>query len=122
MNSVHDHVAAFIRDTSYESLPKAIQHQARRCLLDLIGVAAAGTGTQLSAILRDHVADQGLETGAPLLFDGRRTAAPQAAMANAGTIDSMDGHDGHPMTKGHAGAAVLPAVMALIDGRSTRDD
>lgn len=122
MNPVHDHVAAFIRDTSHESLPKAVQHQARRCLLDLIGVAAAGTGTQLSTILRDHVADQGLEGGALLLFDGRRAAAPQAALANAGTIDSMDGHDGHRMTKGHAGAAVLPAVLAFIDDGNNLED
>lgn len=37
-------------------------------------------------------------------------------MANAGTIDSMDGHDGHRLTKGHAGVAVFPAVLAFIDG------
>ena len=31
------------------------------------------------------------------------------------TIDSVDAHDGHPLTKGHAGAAVLPALLALAD-------
>lgn len=122
MNPAHEHVAAFIHGTSHESLPKPVQHQARRCLLDLIGVAAAGTGTKLSAVLRDHAADPGLESGAPLLFDGRRTPAAQAALANAGTIDSMDGHDGHRMTKGHAGATVLPAALAFIDNSNKLED
>ena len=36
-------------------------------------------------------------------------------MANAATIDSFDAHDGHKLTKGHAGAVVLPAVLALGD-------
>ncbi len=36
----------------------------------------------------------------------------------------MDGHDGHRLVKGHAGAAILPAVLALLDqkdGADTRD-
>lgn len=37
-------------------------------------------------------------------------------MANAATIDSMDGHDGHRLVKGHAGAALLPSALAFIDG------
>lgn len=35
-------------------------------------------------------------------------------MANATTIDAFDAHDGHSLTKGHPGAAVVPAVLALI--------
>jgi 2-methylcitrate dehydratase PrpD len=49
----------------------------------------------------------------PLMLDGRRASAPGAAFAGAATIDSFDAHDGHALTKGHAGAAVLPAVLAF---------
>jgi 2-methylcitrate dehydratase PrpD len=49
------------------------------------------------------------------MFDGRSVGASHAALANAGTIDSLDGHDGHRQTKGHAGAAILPAILAFID-------
>ncbi len=93
----------------------------RRCLLDLVGVAAAGTATPLSQILRNHAHRRTPGGGeAPrLLFDGRRVSAEHAALANAGTIDSMDGHDGHRLAKGHAGAAVLPAALAFLDGPET---
>lgn len=116
MNTESD-VPAFIHEATYEELPTDVVHQARRCLLDLVGVAAAGTGTALSRVLREHADHEagGAAHGAALLFDGRRAGAASAALANAGTIDAMDGHDGHRLTKGHAGAAVLPAVLAFID-------
>jgi 2-methylcitrate dehydratase PrpD len=91
--------------------------QAKRCLLDLIGVAASGLQTDLSRIVRDHaVRHMGSgEGGARILFDGRGASPAGAAYAGASTIDAFDAHDGHPLTKGHAGAAVLPAVLALFD-------
>jgi 2-methylcitrate dehydratase PrpD len=49
------------------------------------------------------------------MFDGRRVSPPGAALAGGMTIDSIDAHDGHPLTKGHAGAAVLPSVLACAD-------
>lgn len=72
-------------------------------------------------ILRNHAHRRTPGGGeAPrLLFDGRRVSAEHAALANAGTIDSMDGHDGHRLAKGHAGAAVLPAALAFLDGPET---
>ncbi|SDY72656.1 2-methylcitrate dehydratase PrpD [Modestobacter sp. DSM 44400] len=111
-------VRAFIHGTDPQGLPVDVVHQARRCLLDLIGVAAAGTATALSQILRDHADRQagGSSQSSRLLFDGRRVGAAHAALANAGTIDAVDGHDGHRLVKGHAGAAVLPAVLAFMDG------
>ena len=35
----------------------------------------------------------------------------------AAAIDVLDAHDGHVLTKGHAGAAVLPALLAFTDGQ-----
>jgi 2-methylcitrate dehydratase PrpD len=110
-------VAEFIHHTTYHELPDEVVHQAKRCLLDLVGVAAAGTSTNLSQILYRHALRHsgGSARTSRLLFEGRRVGAADAALANAGTIDSMDGHDGHRLVKGHAGAAILPAVLAFID-------
>ena len=41
-----------------------------------------------------------------------------SAFAGAATIDAFDAHDGHVLTKGHAGVAVLPALLAFAEGRS----
>ena len=111
---------AFIHRTAFEHLPLAVVRQAERCVLDLAGAAAAGIGTKLSHIIRNHAvrnfcADRG---GARMLLDGRRVSAVGAALAGGMTIDSFDSHDGHALTKGHAGAAVLPALLAVTDADS----
>ncbi|OAD97774.1 MmgE/PrpD family protein [Arthrobacter sp. OY3WO11] len=117
MGSTYGSVANFIQHTTYEDLPAEVAHQAKRCLLDLLGVAAAGTSTNLSQILYRHALEHsgGANRASRLLFNGSRVGAADAALANAGTLDSLDGHDGHRLVKGHAGAAILPAVLAFMD-------
>lgn len=117
MSPKYDDVTEFIHEVSHHDIPGDVLHQARRCLIDLIGVAAAGTPTRLSKLIRDHAYHQAGESAqaSRLLFDGRKVGAAQAALANAGTIDSMDGHDGHRLVKGHAGVTALPAALAFMD-------
>lgn len=110
-------VLDFIHDIALADIPDDAVYHGKRCLLDLIGVAAAGIGTENSRIVRNFAGryEGAGEVGARMLFDGRRVSVPGAAMANAATIDSFDAHDGLKETKGHAGAVVLPALLALND-------
>ncbi len=111
------HVPAFARGLEFDQLPSTVVLQAKRCLLDLIGVAAAGSRTPASAIVRNYAATQTLggDAAARILFDGRRAGLAGAAFAGASTIDAVDAHDGHALTKGHAGVAVIPALLAFCD-------
>lgn len=119
-HSLHE----FIHELDCDSLPAEVIYQTRRCLLDLIGVAAAGSRTALSRIIRDHAASQfgAGDRPARLLFDGRSVSPVGAALAGGMTIDAFDGHDGHALTKGHAGAALLPALLALHEIAPLRSD
>jgi 2-methylcitrate dehydratase PrpD len=120
-NQFHD----FVASTRFADLPPEVARMAGRCLLDLIGTAAAGTQTDLSRIINPHAArffGPGVgERPARILFDGRAASPVGAALAGGMTIDSFDSHDGHVLTKGHAGCAILPALAALADtlGRPT---
>ena len=108
----------FIHDLVYSDIPEATLDNARRCLLDTIGIAAGAVGTDAGRIVRDHAAafhGAGGTVGARMLFDGRRVAPPGAAMAGAAMIDSLDGHDGQRNTKGHMGVVVVPALLAFAD-------
>lgn len=112
-----DRVASWIHALRFEDLPDAVVAQAQICVLDLLGVAAAGSGTPLSGLARDHAADFFGSGRWPvrMLFDGRLTGPLGAGLAGAMTIDSFDGHDGHSLTKGHAGVTVLPALLAMAE-------
>ncbi len=111
-------VGQFALGLSYADLPADVVVQAQRCLLDLIGVAAAGSRTPAAAIVNAYASTQlvGLDRAARILFDGRRAGLAGAAFAGATAIDAFDAHDGHVLTKGHAGVAVLPALLAYLDG------
>ncbi len=111
-------VPAFVRDLVFADLPADVVAQAQRCVLDLIGVAAAGSRAPGTAIVNAYAANHlaGRDRDARILFDGRRAGLAGAAFAGATTIDAFDAHDGHVLTKGHAGVAVLPAMLAYFDG------
>lgn len=109
-------VNSFIHDLNFTDLPAPVVALARRCLLDLVGVAASGRRTDLARIVTNHAARQfgaGEGRGARIIFDGRRVSPVGAAYAGASLIDSFDAHDGHALTKGHAGVAILPALLAF---------
>jgi len=113
--------ADFIHELSFDDLPASVIEQARRCLEDLVGVAASGRRTELARIVTHVAARQlgaGAGGGARMLFDGRRVSAAGAAYAGASIIDSFDAHDGHALTKGHAGVAVLPALLAFWEAEA----
>ena len=113
----------FIHDLRFSDLPDPVVGFARRWLLDLIGVAASGSRTDMSRIMRDHVAAQfgAGSRSAQMLFDGRAVSAAGAALAGGVSIDALDAHDGHRLVKGHVGCGVFPAALALSEAEDRLD-
>ena len=124
--TILDDVLGFTHDTSFSDLPDEVVRHGRRFLLDLLGVAIAGSQTELSRIIREHAVDHfgAGRVAAPMLFDGRRVSPAGAALAGGMTIDSIDAHDGHRLTKGHTGCGLLPSLLAFhqAEGRDDGDD
>ncbi|GMG81762.1 MmgE/PrpD family protein [Paralimibaculum aggregatum] len=115
----------FVHDLRHDDLPDTVRAEARRWILDLCGVAAGGAQTALSRIIRGHAAAQfgaGAGTGsARMLMDGRAVSAAGAALAGGMTIDALDGHDGHKLTKGHVGCGLFPAALAVAEAEGRTD-
>jgi 2-methylcitrate dehydratase PrpD len=110
-----DHILSFIHDTTYGDLPADVKRQAQLCTLDLIGSLAGGRQTRLSAIINRHAVEVYGGDQATLLFDGQRCSAPGAALANGMSIDSLDIHDSHRESLGHAGVHVFPTILAVAE-------
>lgn len=116
-----DRIAAAIEGLSFDQIPRSVGDFACLLLLDLVGVLAASADMQAARIAKDHaVRHWASGPGAPsarLLFDGRRASLPGAAFAMATQLDNLDAHDGWQPSKGHAGAALLPALSVFAEGR-----
>lgn len=114
---------AFIHDLGWQDLPQSVQSEIALALLDTLGVCAAAQCTDLSRIIARHACRQfgkGSGRGARLLFaapehDGHFISPVGAALAGASATDSLDAHDGHPMTKGHASCALVPSLCAFAE-------
>ena len=107
-------ITEFIHQTTWDSLPNTVQHQARRCLLDTLGAAIGGRQTELSNIVHDFSSMVYGGKGGQLWQAGRILSPPGAALANGMTIDALDIHDGLNRVKGHIGAAIVPALFAAL--------
>lgn len=114
----------FVLGLTYSDIPERTIDFARRCLLDLIGVAAAGSVTPLSIAIRKHAIEQmaSRTRGVKMLFDSHQVSPMGAALAGGMTIDSLDAHDGHKLTKGHVGCGVLPGLLAFTQAEARFDD
>ncbi len=113
-------ISKFIHQLSFDDLPEQVIHQSSICLLDLLGVAIAGHRTKSTAILLEFVGSQ-YPGSVPLLFSDKTASVSGAALFGGMLIDSIDAHDGQVLTKGHAGVALLPSLLAIMHDKEGLD-
>ena len=122
-------VISFLQEFNYEDIPEVSKDNGTRNFLDIIGVAASATNTELSKIIRNHSSlfySHNPKTGLPasIWFDGTKVNAIGASLANAMTIDALDAHDGQKLTKGHVGCGLIPSLIAAMEtegNKSSKD-
>jgi 2-methylcitrate dehydratase PrpD len=105
-------LGAFAAGVEAASLPAAVLDAARAVLAcDLACALAAGDDPEAARALARgrHPAE------ATLLGEGGRAPAEQAAFANAVAIHARAQDDTHYASQAHAGAAVIPAALALAE-------
>ncbi|MDZ7747629.1 MAG: MmgE/PrpD family protein [Halofilum sp. (in: g-proteobacteria)] len=109
--------AAWVAGLRLDDIPAEVAERARELLLDTLGVAIGAGRTDAAAIAYGLAAAQfgAGDTRARLAFDGRAVSPAGAAWALATRIDNLDGHDGYQPGKGHAGVAVVPALLATAE-------
>jgi len=112
---VTEKLARFAVETSYRSFPKPVVHQAKRCFLDLLGVALGGSRQPLTNILVKVGKDFGGKPQATVLGHGFKTSIMNAAFINGAMAHALDYDDTHVGSIGHPSAPVIPAVLAVAE-------
>ncbi|MCP4422218.1 MAG: MmgE/PrpD family protein, partial [Chloroflexi bacterium] len=111
----------FIHDLTWDDIPNEVRHQAKRCLLDTIGVAIGAHRTETTRIIYDHAVRCFGGGEGKLWFNGRSTSLPGAVLAHGMSIDSLDMHDSCRPVKGHAGVAQIPTAIGTATLDTTGD-
>jgi 2-methylcitrate dehydratase PrpD len=112
---VTEKLARFAVETSYRSFPKPVVHQAKRCFLDLLGVALGGSRQPLGNILVKVAKDFGGKPQATVLGHGLKTSVVNAALVNGAIAHALDYDDTHIGSIGHPSAPVIPAILAVAE-------
>ena len=108
-------VADFISNTKYQELPSEVQYQAKRCFLDILGATLAGTTTPVGHLIARYAVDQHNGSEATILMTNHKASIVGATLANAFAANALDVDDGYRLIKGHPGANIFPAALAIAE-------
>ncbi len=106
-------LAAYAHQLAPEDIPAAAVETVQRCVLDLIGAAAAGASSRAAHLTRCSAQRLIAGGAADIWFGGGRRHAAGAAFANSAAASALDLDDGHRAAGGHPGAAIIPTVFAV---------
>lgn len=114
MNKTTQKFAQFITDTRYDDIPSKVITEAKKVLLDCIGITVAGCLEPAGRIITELVREIGGLPNASVVGAGFKTSVLNAALANGVMAHAPDFDDGgHPKIPLSRSVTVLPAVLAL---------
>ena len=113
--SVAEQWSEHFLNTPFERLPADVIDQAKRALLDYLGVAIGGASMPMARIAASYFVELGGKPEASLILDDRRLPAIHAALVNGVYGHALEMDDGHRMAAGHPGVATLPAALAAAE-------
>lgn len=105
----------YLQDLDYDLLPDDVISQAKRCVLDLLGVAVAGSRTKMARASARFARGQFSPGNATLIGSTFQLSEVGATWANGMCASALDMDDGHRRAAGHPGAAVIPTALAVAE-------
>ncbi len=111
--AITEQLAHLIAETTYAQLPANAVTQAKRALLDTIGVTLAGHGEEAGRLITAWVEDVGGCQEAAVLGTTLYTSPGLAALANGTLGHALDFDDVTEHLRGHPSVPVTPVVLAL---------
>ena len=106
-------LAEFVADTKSEAIEEDARIQARRAMLDTLGVTLAGAAEDASEIVAAMVKEQGGAQETAVLGHGFRAPAAEAALVNGTSGHALDFDDVSMSMRGHPSVPLVPAILAL---------
>jgi 2-methylcitrate dehydratase PrpD len=113
--SATQELIAFVRNLDPAQLPGDLILQAKRCVLDLLGVALAGSTTPMARASTRFALGQFAPGDATVIGSGIQLGEVGATWVNGICASALDLDDGHRLAMGHPGAAVIPSALAVAE-------
>jgi 2-methylcitrate dehydratase PrpD len=116
MNSYSSAYADFILDTRYDQLKPEVILQAKKVILDTVGVSLAGYQLmEFPQMIIGYISGLGGIPEATIIHIKKRYPAINAAFANSSCAHALDMDDGHRFAALHPGTVIIPAALAATE-------
>lgn len=114
-------VAEFVSQTPFESIPPAALDEAKRGLLDCVGVMLAGSKEESARICAKLAKEESSSQESTVIGQGFKSSTLMAAFSNGTAGHALDFD--HSFILGQPSAGLIPAILALGEkvGASGRD-
>lgn len=117
--TVTELVADFAASTTYDDIPSAALSEAKRLLLDTVGVTLAAAPATGAQALVDYIRSEGAEPTSTVVGTRVKSSPGLAAFAN-GTMAHMLEYDETAISShSHVSCALVPALLALGEQRDS---
>lgn len=113
-NSTADHLAKWASALNLKDVNSGVVHEAKRCLIDVVGCAFAGTLHPVTKLALEHAAEAYGGSGCSTVF-GTKLGATGAALVNGTAAHSWDFDDTCYEGITHPSAVIWPAVQAAAE-------
>lgn len=118
MSEQIDRLARFVAETRWEDIPESVRHDAKRVLLDTLGVILAGSEQPEVVRLRQRLLTTA-GTAATVLARGWPSSEPRiAALLNGIAGRSIELCEGHRYVSCQGAIQIVPAVLAMAESAS----
>jgi 2-methylcitrate dehydratase len=116
MTTLVEQLSAYAAHLNYEDLPPEVVRQAKRLIVDTLGCALGGCGSEPSRIAQELAGEVTSRNPASVMVSGQQTSPELAAFANGVMIRYLDFNDGYTSTgeSGHPSDSIA-AVLAVAE-------
>jgi 2-methylcitrate dehydratase PrpD len=126
MADLTHHIAAFIRDASFDGPAGALFDKAEKVIADTFAAILSGAGSEVAPPVLRYLKGAGATGTRPILGTDLKSSAEMSALVNGTFGAALDFDDVLPIMPGHPSAVIVPALCAMapevpVDGRSFID-
>ncbi|SDH13767.1 MmgE/PrpD family protein [Pelagibacterium luteolum] len=120
-DSLSNQLAQWVLTYDENHLSDEVIAKALDCVLDSVASALAGQSALSAAAARGKTGVLFGHGKSKIWFSDKSSTLAGAAFCNAMAASSLDLDDGHRSARGHPGSAIIPAVLAVAEGRGLTD-
>jgi 2-methylcitrate dehydratase PrpD len=111
--TAEEQLASFIVGTDYKDLPREVIEISKNAILDLIGVALAGSSEPPGKILLEELKESRGQSQAGVIGGGFRTSVTLASLCNGTMAHALDYDDVSENWTGHPSTVLVPSILAM---------